>query len=249
MSVTTSKKYYSKDQLQRLKKGPIPTHIAVIPDGNRRWAARKGNTCTEGHKEGCDAVLDIIRAGKEMGVSAFTFYSFSTENWHRPQQEIEALMNLLITYLQDETPNMVENGIRLMTIGDTSKLRKDVQDQLALSKQATKDCRDIDFIMALNYGGRDEICRAINRILDDPKGIRGKCMDEDLFSSYLDTAEWEDPQLLVRTSGEKRLSNFLLWQLSYAEIYTTHTLWPDFHPDHLFEAVQWYQQREQRKGK
>jgi len=195
--------------------------------------------------------MDVIKAAKELGVKVITAYTFSTENWDRPPDEVDILMTLLETYLRDQTESMVENGVHLETIGVLSKFPQAVQDQVQATKQATMECDDITLVLALNYGARDEIVRAMRALIDDyqEKGLNGENISEELLEHYLDTAPWPDPDLLIRTSGEMRISNFLLWQLSYSELYLTDTLWPDFSPGCLLEAVSEFQERERRLGR
>lgn len=243
--------YFSIDQKLRLNERKKPQHIAFIPDGNRRWAVSQTTTTDEGHRYGGDTLIETVKAARELDVKVVTFYLFSTENWGRPSEEIAALMWLLYTFLQEQLSTMLEYGIRVSTIGELSALPEYVQTQIAETKESTKSCCDIEMVMALNYGGRDEICRAICKIVSDCK--EGKLSDVDIdeaaVSSYLDTAAWGDPDLLIRTSGEMRISNYLLWQISYSEIYSTEVLWPDFTSEHLFDAIENFQMRQRRLGK
>ncbi len=236
-----------------LKKNSVraPEHVAIIMDGNRRWAKNLGLPMSAGHWRGAERLIQIVRAAKELGIKILTVYAFSTENWGRSAVEVKALMRLFKTYLKLQQSVMIEEGVRLNTIGDISKFPKDVLKVLEETIAATKDGTKLDLVIALNYGARDELKRAFSAILDDclAKKISKEELSEELISSYLDTAKWKDPDLLIRTSGERRLSNFLLWQISYAEVYVTDVLWPDFSEKDLLEAVLKYQEREQRLGK
>lgn len=249
-SVNQQTVFYSASDLAVLDKSRLPLHIAIIPDGNRRWAKRQQSTIKSGHREGADNLMDIIKAGKEIGLKMMTFYLFSTENWNRAKEEVDALMWLLPTYLIEQKQTMIDNGIRLRTIGDLSRLPKETLEVIDQTKEATSHCQSIDFVMALNYGGRDEMCRAFHTIINDMKAgkITQQDINEDLISDYLDTAEWSDPDLLIRTSGELRFSNFLLWQSSYSEVYIEEVLWPDFSPHHLLQAIVNFQKRDRRLG-
>ncbi len=246
----TKKRYYSPEQTACLDLHHIPQHVAFIPDGNRRWAKKQKVQAAEGHREGSDTLIEIVKAGKELGIRNFTFYLFSTENWNRPQEEIDALMWLLHTYLIEQLPTFLEEGTRLCTIGDLSPLPDYVNETINKTKQATSHCNEVDLIFALNYGSKNEIKRAVQSIVKDVihKKISEDQITENLISQYLDTAPWPDPDLLIRTSGELRVSNYLLWQISYAEIYSTSVLWPDFNPHHLLEALISFQKRERRMG-
>lgn len=245
-----AKHYYSSEQTASLDLKRIPQHVAFIPDGNRRWAKKQKMQITEGHREGSDNLIEIVKAGKELGIRNFTFFLFSTENWNRPQDEIDALMWLLHTYLIEQRPTFLEEGTRLCTIGDLSTLPDYVNDTIRETKQITAHCKDVDLIFALNYGSRDEIKRAVQSIVKDVSNhkISPDQISENLISQYLDTAPWGDPDLLIRTSGELRVSNYLLWQISYTEIFSSDVLWPDFTPHHLLEALISYQKRERRLG-
>ncbi len=236
--------------LARLNKNRIPHHIAIIPDGNRRWAKKRLTSAQEGHREGADILLDTVKAAIDLGIKVITFYSFSTENWNRPSDEVAALMSLFTSYLLNQREEMIQNGIKLETIGDLAGLPSILNKVLEDSKSATINCDKIRLVLALNYGSRDEMCRAFKAMLDDCENdkLQKDEIDEQTISSYLDTKDWQDPELLIRTSGELRISNFLLWQISYAEIYTAPVLWPDFSSDHLLEALLDYQDRDRRWG-
>lgn len=240
----------SKDQLKKLSKKRTPKHIAFIPDGNRRWAKKNRILPEEGHRIGAETLLNIIKSSHQMGIETLTFYIFSTENWARPKREIKAQMWLLEKSLREQKQRMLDNGVRFRTIGEISRFPEHIIALINETVEATKDCNDITVVFAMNYGGRDDITRAIQKIVTDcGKGIINKRdIKEDLVSKYLDTAEWGDPELLIRTSGESRISNFLLWQISYAEIYLSEAYWPEFTPALLLEAVYDFQNRERRLG-
>lgn len=243
-------RFFSEEQLACLSPALIPRHIAIIPDGNRRWALKQNSTHREGHIEGADIVIDTVKAAKELGVQMVTIYAFSTENWKRPQEEVDVLMWLIENYLIAQKNLMIDEEIRLQTIGDTSQLPPSLRRTIADTKKATAACNAITLVLAINYGGRNEITRAMQQILEEIE--RGKltreAVNEETISRYLDTSKWRDPDLLIRTSGEMRISNFLIWQLTYSEIYVADILWPDFRPQHLFDAVVEYQIRERRLG-
>jgi undecaprenyl diphosphate synthase len=228
----------------------LPGHIAIIMDGNGRWAQQHAMGRIAGHKKGAEAVRLTVRACREIGIKVLTLYAFSTENWLRPSGEVKALMRLLEEYLRSEIQEMLENGIRLTTIGDTEALKKPMKTILKETIAKTAHNHDMILNLALNYGGRDEIVGAVHDLLNDIR--RGTLADQevtkDLFSRYLDTAGLPDPDLLIRTSGEYRISNFLLWQSAYTEFYFTDVLWPDFNRDELFRAITEYQRRERRFG-
>jgi undecaprenyl diphosphate synthase len=228
----------------------LPGHIAIIMDGNGRWAQQHAMGRIAGHKKGAEAVRLTVRACREIGIKVLTLYAFSTENWLRPSGEVKALMRLLEEYLRSEIQEMLENSIRLTTIGDTEALKKPMKTILKETIAKTAHNHDMILNLALNYGGRDEIVGAVQNLLNDIR--RGTLADQevtkDLFSRYLDTAGLPDPDLLIRTSGEYRISNFLLWQSAYTEFYCTDVLWPDFNRDELFRAITEYQRRERRFG-
>lgn len=219
-------------------------------DGNRRWAKRFLFSPEKGHRQGAEALTTTVDAALELGIKTLTVYSFSTENWKRSKTEINILMNILKDYLKKQRLPMIEDGVRLKTIGDLSRFSTDVIEVLQETKEATANGNKIDLVLALNYGSRDELCRAFRTMLSDydKKILKKEDVTESLVASYLDTAEWQDPELLIRTSGEQRISNFLLWQISYAEIVTTPVLWPEFSPQHLLEAIIDFQKRERRLG-
>ncbi len=233
-----------------MKQGGVPKHVAIIMDGNRRWAKQHGLPFMEGHFQGAQTITRIVKAAIDLNIRVLTIYAFSTENWNRPPEEIAALMELYKVYLQKQKEPMVRDGVRLGSIGDLSRIPGDVLEALDSAKKATESCKKLDLVLALNYGGRDDIRRAaLNMLRDHRLGkIQESDVSEERFAAYLDTAAWQDPQLLIRTSGEMRLSNFLLWQLSYAEIYVSEKLWPDFDAEELGCALNAYKQRDRRLG-
>lgn len=241
---------FHPSQLARLDRTRMPKHIAIIPDGNRRWAKKRLSSIQNGHQEGADTLMEIVKAAQELDILKITLYGFSTENWNRPPEEVMALMLLFTTYLTEQREEMVQNQIKLETIGDLSALPSFLRKAIHDTKVATQDCNKISLILALNYGSRDEICRAFRAMLNDYDNqcLKREEINEITISRYLDTHKWGDPELLIRTSGELRVSNFLLWQISYSEIYVAPVLWPDFSPQHFLEAILDYQGRERRWG-
>lgn len=250
METIEPKEVLSIEDLARIDPQKVPQHVAIVMDGNRRWAKAKHLRSMFGHWEGAEVLTDVVRAAVQLGIKTLTVYAFSTENWNRSQSEIEYLMNIFELYLIRKREMMVKEGICLDAIGDLSKLPKSVQEALLQSKQATKNGQKINLVLAMNYGGRNEICRAIGKILarHDEKKITTEELTEQFVSQYLDTNRWGDPQLFIRTSGELRVSNFLLWQISYTEFYVTDVLWPAFTPKELLKAVLAYQSRKRRLG-
>lgn len=248
MSAITT--YYTHDELAAIKSQPIPRHIAIIPDGNRRWAKKHMSTSVDGHRKGGDRLIETVKAAKEIGVRVVTFYVFSTENWSRSEEEVAALMWLLETFLNDHREEMVKEGIHFHTIGELKPFPENIHIAVECTKKATADCDCVDLVFALNYGSRNEISRACQKIAQACVSgtIAVEDIVENLVSAHLDTSSWGDPDLFIRASGEWRLSNFLLWQLSYAELYITPVLWPDFTPQHLLEAVHSFQKRQRRLG-
>jgi undecaprenyl diphosphate synthase len=242
--------FYTHEQRGLLEKSRLPKHVAIIPDGNRRWAKMMNGTATVGHKAGANVLMDVVRAGRELGIKTVTFYLFSTENWLRSKEEIAALMWLLQEFLLEHCQEMKDTGVRLMTIGDVENLPPEVVKVVNDTVVETAGGTDIDMVLALNYGGRDEIRRVIQRMCHDTRNneIDPKDVTEEMIAKYLDTASVSDPDLLIRTSGEMRISNFLLWQLSYTELYVTDVLWPDFTPNDFFDALVDFQQRQRRLG-
>jgi undecaprenyl diphosphate synthase len=224
----------------------LPAHVAIIMDGNGRWAAQRHLPRVEGHRAGIDSVRDTVETAARLGIKVLTLYAFSVENWKRPAAEISTLMMLLKRYLRLELNTLLKNDIRFRVIGRIEELARDVQDELQLGIERTAGNGGMLFNIALNYGGRAEIVDAVRRAIES--GVRPADLDERMFGDFLYTAGQPDPDLLIRTSGEMRVSNFLLWQIAYAEIYVTETLWPDFRRRHLLEAVLAYQKRERRYG-
>jgi undecaprenyl diphosphate synthase len=224
----------------------LPVHIAVIMDGNGRWAAQRHLPRVEGHRAGIDAVRDTVETAARLGIQVLTLYAFSVENWKRPAAEVGMLMLLLKRYLRAELNTLLKNNIRFRVIGRTEELAPDIQDELHLAIDRTSKNGGMLFNIALNYGGRAEIVDAARRAI--ASGVRPEDLDEERFAGFLYTAGQPDPDLLIRTSGEMRVSNYLLWQIAYAEIYVTETLWPDFRRRHLLDAVLAYQKRERRYG-
>ena len=224
----------------------LPAHIAVIMDGNGRWAAQRHLPRVEGHRAGIDAVRDTVETAARLDLKVLTLYAFSVENWKRPASEVSTLMRLLKRYLRSELNTLLTNDIRFRVIGRMDELSSDIQDELQTAIDRTETNGGMLFNIALNSGGRAEIVDAARRAIQ--AGVRAADLDEDRFARFLYTAGQPDPDLLIRTSGEMRVSNFLLWQIAYAEIYVTETLWPDFRRRHLLEAVLAYQKRERRYG-
>lgn len=246
MTSQDSLKYYTHDQITELNPNRIPQHIAIIMDGNRRWAKKKSYQVSEGHKRGADTSMEILRAAKELGVKWMTLFVFSTENWSRDPDEVAGILWLLESYIRAKIPEMVQQRIRFQTIGDISRFPESIRSTISDAKLATASCESLELIFAMNYGARDEMKRAIQKMIQDQ--LKENQITEKTIASYLDTAPFPDPDLLIRTSGEMRISNFLLWQMSYAEIYVTETFWPDFTPDMLYEAILEFQNRERRSG-
>ncbi len=226
--------------------GRLPVHIAVIMDGNGRWAAQRHLPRVEGHRAGIEAVRDTVETAARLGLGVLTLYAFSIENWKRPAAEVSMLMRLLKRYLRSELETLLTNDIRFQVIGRMEELSPDIQDELRAAIERTAGSKGMLFNVALNYGGRAEIVDAARRAIES--GIRPERLDEERFAGFLYTAGQPDPDLLIRTSGEMRVSNYLLWQIAYAEIYVTETLWPDFRRRHLLEGVLAYQKRERRYG-
>ncbi len=234
--------------LQSLEK--IPRHVAIIMDGNGRWARERGLSRLEGHKEGAQSVRAVLRAAKQAGIEYLTVYAFSTENWKRPPQEIDGLMKLLVSSLDAYEQELHDNKIRLRVMGQFERLPLPVRKRLQKTIDATADYADRTFIVALSYGSRTEIADAAKRIAEKAKvgELDPKKIDEQTVSDHLYLPDVPDPELMIRTSGELRLSNFLLWQLSYSEFYITETYWPDFREEHFFKALEAYNARDRRYG-
>jgi len=236
--------------MHRILKEKLPQHLAIIMDGNGRWAARRSLDRVTGHQKGAESVRMIVRASREIGIPYLTLFAFSSENWSRPPGEVDALMILLRNYLETELQEMLENNIRLLAIGDLARLPKEVVATLQESVKKTSQATGMTLTLALSYGGRDDILQAVRRIMTHCQdgNLSPQEIDENLFSKYLWTANLPDPDLLIRTSGEMRVSNFFLWQIAYTEIYVTSTLWPDFDREEFVQALLSYQNRERRFG-
>jgi undecaprenyl diphosphate synthase len=224
----------------------LPAHVAIIMDGNGRWAAQRHLPRVEGHRAGIESVRDTVECAARLGIQVLTLYAFSVENWKRPVTEVSTLMMLLKRYLRSELNTLLRNDIRFRVIGRIDELAPDIQAELNEAIARTSGNRGMLFNIALNYGGRAEIVDAARRAIE--AGVRAEDLDETRFASFLYTAGQPDPDLMIRTSGEMRVSNYLLWQIAYAEIYVTDTLWPDFRRRHLIDAVLAYQKRERRYG-
>ena len=229
----------------------LPRHVAVIMDGNGRWARQRGNRRVFGHRSAIKAVRDTTEGAAELGIEYLTLYAFSTENWNRPKAEVDALMNLLVDTLYKEMPTLMDNDIRLESIGQMDRLPRKCLSRLAEVKKATSGNKRMTLTLALSYGARTDMIQAVQQIAGKVKAgeLNVQDIDERIFSNHLSTAFQPDPELLIRTSGESRISNFLLWEIAYTEIYITRKFWPDFRRDDLFEALINYQQRERRFGK
>lgn len=237
-----------KDKINRDR---LPAHIAIIMDGNGRWAQKRGQMRVFGHEQGVNAVREAAEGAADIGIAYLTLYAFSTENWLRPKEEVDALMQLLVETIDKETPTLMENNIRLNTIGDTTALGDDCRKQLELAISRTEKNTGMILSLALSYSARWEITQATRRIANDIREgkLQPEEITEELFSQYLETHSIPDPELLIRTSGEYRLSNFLLWQMAYTELCFIPKLWPDFTREDLFKAVVDFQCRERRFGK
>ncbi len=228
----------------------IPNHVAIVLDGNGRWAAKRHMPRNYGHMQGSKAVERICEDAYDLGIKYLTVYAFSTENWSRPQDEVTALMNLLRSYLKDCIKRSTKNNMKVRVLGEKSRLNDDIREKIAELEEISKNNTGLNFQVALNYGGRDDIIRAAGKFAEDC--IKGTCKPEDLseqlFDNYLDTKGIPAPDLLIRTSGEQRISNFMIWQLAYSELYFTDVLWPDFKKKDLEEAIEYYSTRERRFG-
>lgn len=234
-----------------LDRSRLPKHVAVIMDGNGRWAQGKGLPRIMGHRRGVDVLKDILRCCKDWGIGALTAYAFSSENWGRPNEEVNFLMTLFERVLRQELNEMIAENVRIRFLGNLGALPESLQKEINRSMEATRENRDISFSVATNYGGRQEIVQACRAIAEQVKCglIQPEQIDESLFARHLYTADIGDPDLLIRTSGEMRISNFLLWQVAYSELYVTDTLWPDFDREEFRRAIGAYQQRHRRFGK
>ncbi len=237
--------------IDQIKTKCIPRHVAVIMDGNGRWAELHGNDRIYGHRQGVDAVRSIVEGAGEIGVEYLTLYAFSTENWDRPKEEVNALMSLLVDAIVKEIDNLNEKNVRMRVIGNIGSFPEYVQTKLMEAIENTSDNTGLNLILALSYSGRWDILQAVKQIADKLTSgrLQENKINESVFMSHLSTAGIPDPELLIRTSGENRISNFLLWQIAYSEFYFTPILWPDFRKENLFEAIADFQRRERRFGK
>lgn len=240
-----------RKRLGKIKEsGEIPQHIAIIMDGNGRWARKRGLPRVAGHRRGVETVREMVETCTELGVKFLTLYTFSTENWKRPVQEVSTLMRLIVSSLQNETNELHANNVKLNTIGNIKQLPEVVQDELKQALEKTKENTALTLNLALSYSGRWEITKAVQQICEKYKdgSIRLEDIDEEMISNFLDTKDIPDPDLLIRSGGEYRVSNFLLWQIAYSEIFVTDTLWPDFSAENIIEAIKDFQSRERRFG-
>lgn len=237
--------------IEKIDKNRLPRHVAIIMDGNGRWAKAKGKDRSFGHREGIVSVRKIMDAVTQLGLKYLTLYTFSTENWNRPEEEVQALMSLLVSAIHRETPDMMKKNVRLTAIGDLSRLREDAYNTLQECIDMTSANTGTTLVLALSYSSRWEITRAARQLAQEvlEQKINPNDITEAMVSGHLTTKNIPDPDLLIRTGGEKRISNFLLWQLSYAEFFFTDVFWPDFREEELYEAILYYQQRERRFGK
>jgi undecaprenyl diphosphate synthase len=244
-------KQKNMDLKQQIDKARMPRHIAIIMDGNGRWAKKQGLARVFGHKRGVETVHNITVAATELGIEYLTLYTFSTENWNRPKEEIDALMNLLVDTIVKETPTLMDNNVRLLTIGDLNRLPEAARRKFMACVEQTAGNTGLSMVIALSYSARWEIINAMQTAVRRAQAgeLRAEDVNEQLVSSLMTTANMPDPDLLIRTSGELRISNFLLWQLAYSELYFTDCLWPDFTPEELYKAILDYQNRERRFGK
>jgi undecaprenyl diphosphate synthase len=238
------------DYLSQIDLTNVPKHVAIIMDGNGRWAKKQGQMRLYGHNFGVESVRETLKAAKELGIKYLTLYVFSTENWNRPKEEVDGLMDLLVKSLANEVKELCDSGVRLMTIGDTEGLPESCKQELQESIELTQSNNEITLVLALNYSARWEIINATQKLIHacQSEKLTAEKITTDVFSSYLTTKHIPDPELVIRTSGEHRISNFLLWQIAYAEFYFTEVLWPDFRRNDLFQAILDYQSRERRFG-
>ena len=236
---------------EKLITDKIPKHVAIIMDGNGRWAAQFGNERTFGHEHGVNAVRSVVEGAGEIGIDYLTLYAFSTENWSRPKDEVDALMGLFVQAISEETDELLKNNVRLQAIGDISSLPQHVQEKFLWSIDKLKSCTGLTLVIAISYSSKWEIIEAVKKIATQVKDglLDPSAIDNETIESFLNTSNMPDPELLIRTSGECRISNFLLWQIAYSELYFTPKLWPDFRKEDLFEAIHDYQNRERRFGK
>ncbi len=241
--------FQKKTEALSIDPSRLPKHIAIIMDGNGRWASKRALPRQAGHKAGAEAFERLITDAKEMGIEHITVYAFSTENWKRSQEEISAIMDLMRYYLKNSFQRFLKDNVRMHIIGDISRLDEDIQDQIREVEEKSKAKNGMTVHIALNYGGRDELRRGIQQIAEKAaNGLSPLEISEELIEAHLDTAGVPDPELVIRTSGETRISNFLLWQIAYSEFYFTDVLWPDFGKKDLEKAIYYYQNRERRFG-
>jgi len=238
------------DNLSKIDLTKTPKHVAIIMDGNGRWAQKQGHLRLYGHNFGVESIRETLKAAKELKIQYLTLYAFSTENWNRPKEEVDGLMDLLVKSLANEIKELSDTGVRLLTIGDIEGLPQECQDELQESIELTKNNTEINLVLALNYSARWEIIDAVKKIATNVKSndLSIDKISTELFESYLSTKDIPEPELLIRTSGEHRISNFLLWQIAYTEFHFTEVLWPDFKRDDLYKAVLDFQSRERRFG-
>ncbi|MGA9174372.1 MAG: isoprenyl transferase [Thermoactinomyces sp.] len=249
--VGNEKREHGKEELlEKIKKAPLPEHVAIITDGNGRWAKKRGLPRTAGHAAGMKRVREVIREADALGIKVLTFYSFSTENWKRPQEEVEYLMKLPIEFLKTDLKELIERNVKVQMLGEKSKTPSQTQRALIQFEEETKNNTGLILNFAINYGSRDEILRAVKNIIDDVQNghIDKEQISEETMNQYLLTKGLPDPDLVIRTSGEIRVSNFLLWQLAYSELLFTDTLWPDFTAEHFYQAIAEFQRRSRRFG-
>ena len=235
--------------MEEINRNNVPKHIAIIMDGNGRWAKTKGKLRLFGHQNGITAVRETVEAAAKIGVKYLTLYAFSTENWSRPEKEVNALMTLLISAIDHETKTLIDNNIQLSVIGNIKQLPVKAQEKLNNSTTKTTKNTGMTLILALSYSSRIEIIDAFKKIIQSEKGLSEMSINEDLINKYLQTSSMPDPELLIRTSGERRISNFLLWQIAFTELYFSEKKWPDFDEEELYMAIFEYQKRERRFGK
>jgi len=240
-----------EERIIRAKERGLPKHLAIIMDGNGRWARRRGEERTAGHRAGLETAKRIVKfVGRDLGIEYLTLFAFSKENWRRPQREVNFLMDLLADFMRKNLDELLENGVRLRVLGDLDGLPPHVRQELERALKLSQRNEKLYLSLAVNYGGRQEILRAVRKIIQDfEAGHLSQEVDELLFRRYLYTGELPDPDLLIRTSGEERISNFLLWQSAYTEFWVTETLWPDFSPEELLQAVEGFQSRQRKFGR
>lgn len=237
--------------IEQINKARVPLHVAVIMDGNGRWAIKRNLDRSEGHVEGVNTVRKITEIASELGIGYLTLYTFSTENWNRPKEEVHTLMNLIVVAIERETPDLIKNNVRLSMIGDIQRMPQFARERLTNCMRNTAHCTGLNLILALSYSSKWEMIEAIKKIAEDVKAgkITPDEINDEMIKSKLATCNIPDPDLLIRTGGEKRISNFLLWQIAYSELYFTEKYWPDFTKDDFCEAILDYQSRERRFGK